>query len=85
MIAKHKILKTIEDIKQLSDTTGLTDEQIIWVKDKVAQIELWKDTAVTKLTTIDTRLTALETKATQFQTALVNLTARVKTLESKII
>ena len=81
MIAKHKILKTIEDIKQLSNTAGLTDEQIIWVKDKVSQIELWKDTAVIKLTAIDIRLTALETKASHFQTALTNLDARVKALE----
>ena len=81
MIAKHKILKTIEDIKQLSNTTGLTDEQIIWVKDKVAQIELWKDIAITKFTAIDTRITELETKADLFQTALVKLAARVKALE----
>jgi hypothetical protein len=83
MYSNKQIKKIKDNIKSLDLTAGLTDAQVVWVKDKVEQIESWKDTAVTSANTMNTRITALETKAGQFQAALVDLTARVKALEAK--
>ena len=92
-------IKNIRKIKKSVDaldlTTGLTDEQVEWVKGKVNQIELWKDIAAIKLDEIEQwkdaavikfddledRVAALETKANQFQAAMISLIARVKALE----
>ena len=84
-LTKKAIIKLLNTaITNIDLKAGLTDEQVLWIKDKMVQIELWKDIAVTKFADMDIRLATLETEATQFQTALVNLTARVKALESKI-
>jgi len=84
MIAKHKVLKAIEDVKQLSDTTGLTDEQIIWVKDKVTQVELWKDIAVTKFTDIESRVSTLETKVSLAQVKFNKIDAKIAAIEARL-
>ena len=98
MYSQKRIRKLIAQSKENTTVVTLTDEQIEWVKDKVDLIENWKDTAVTKLTQLDSQIAALqtagqnlasrvstlETKATQFQAALTNLTARVKAIEDKL-
>ena len=80
MISDKRLRKEIKNTKL---TTGLTDEQVDWVKNKIAQIELWKDTAVTEIIDIRARLDSLETKATQAQTILINLAARITALENQ--
>ena len=84
MIAKHKVLKAIEDVKQLSTTTGLTDEQIIWVKDKVAQIEAWKDIAVAKFTDIEVRVSALENKVALAQQKFNQIDNKIAAIEARL-
>ena len=83
MYSNAQIKKIKDKINNLDIATGLTDAQVIWAKDKIAQIETWKDSAITSSTAMNTRITALETKATQIQAALVDLNARVKALEAK--
>ena len=98
MYSRTRIKKLNDNLKEMTLITGLTDEQIDFLKNKLAVIESWKDTAVEKFTQVDntlnlaqeviqsmnTRITTLETKAAQFQTALVNLAARVKALEDRL-
>ena len=98
MFSRTRVKKLNDSLKEMTLTTGLTDEQIAFLKNKFSVIELWKDTAVDKFTQVDntldtaqnivtgilSRLVLLETKATQFQTALVNLAARVKALEDRL-
>ena len=84
MIAKHKILNAIEDLKQLSVTTGLTDAQVIWVKDKMAQIEAWKDTAVTEIVSIKARLNTLENKVATLETKAAQAVTKFNQIDNKI-
>ena len=80
-IAKTEIAVVATD---LDLKLGLTDEQVLWVKDKVAQIELWKDTAVTKLTEIDSRLTTLETKAANAVIKFNQIDVRLAAIEARL-
>ena len=77
MYSQTRIKKVINELKDTKLTAGLNTEQVDWVKDKVDLIENWKDTAVTKLTQLDSQIAAL-------QTAGQNLAGRVSTLETKM-
>ncbi len=72
------IVEITEQVANLNTTSGLTDAQVSWVKNKVAIVEAWKDIAITKFAEIEARLTALETKAAAFQVELTNIKARLK-------
>ena len=77
-LTKKAILKQLnEAINSVNLTTGLTDEQVIWIKNKLAIVEAWKDTAVAKFTQIDTKLASIETQG-------AILAGRITTLESKV-
>jgi hypothetical protein len=84
MLSRYRMKKLIDKVKEINTTTGLTDGQIEWVKDKMDVIENWKLTAVQKFADVEARIEAIEIKADKFQTALVNLDARVKALEDRL-
>ncbi len=91
-LTKKAILKLLNTaVTNIDLKAGLTDEQIIWVKDKVAQIELWKDTAVTKLdaidaggTTLETRIIALETKTAAAQTKFNSIDVAIAAIKARL-
>jgi hypothetical protein len=84
MLSRYRMKKLIDKVKDINTTTGLTDGQVEWVKDKMDVIENWKLTAVQKFADVEARIEAIEIKADKFQTALVNLAARVKALEDRL-
>jgi predicted nucleic acid-binding Zn-ribbon protein len=83
MYSQTAIKKIIDENKNQAIRITLSDEQIAWVKDKLAQAENLINQAQAKFAENDSRLAALETKATQFQSALQNLSNRVTALENK--
>ena len=73
--AIQKILDTA--VANIDLKSGLTDGQVVWVKNKVATVEVWKDIAITKFAELETRISAIETKAVSIQTRLTNIEARL--------
>jgi hypothetical protein len=81
MISNSRLRKEIQKLAGVDIQTGLTDEQVQWVKDKVAVIGDWKDTAVTTLTNFNDRIKTLEAKADIAQAKFKDIEDRLKALE----
>ena len=77
MYSQTKLKRMEESINAVNLITDLTDEQVIWVKNKISQVEAWKDLAAAKFTEIDGRLNNIETQG-------VTLANRIKVSEDKI-
>jgi hypothetical protein len=81
MISTSRMRKEIKKLAGVDIQTGLTDEQVQWVKDKVATIEAWKNTAVTTLTNFNDRIKTLKAKADIAQAKFKDIEDRLKALE----
>lgn len=81
-IIKYK--KLVRNFGNLTLTTGLTDKQIVWIKNKVAQVEAWKDTAAIEIVSIKSRISVLETKVANAVIKFNQIDARLSAIEARL-